>query len=273
MAAKLGILAGGGSLPAQLVEVCRQDGRDVFVLAFEGHTDPQTVADVEHAWTRLGSAGGAIKTLKCAGVEQLVMAGPITRPSLAELKPDLRSAQFFAKAGKRIFGDDGLLSAVISALEDEGFCVIGVDDLLQHLIAEAKSYGRLQPDEAARADIERGVTVAKALGVQDVGQSVVVQQGLVLGVEAVEGTDALLERCAALGRQGPGGVLVKIKKPMQEHRADLPTIGTRTVEKAAAAGLRGIAVEAGGALVVDGGGVAQAADHAKIFVVGIPIIR
>jgi DUF1009 family protein len=270
MAGKLGILAGGGELPAQLIEACRRNGREVFVLAFEGHT-PATVAGVAHAWIRLGAAGSAFETLKQAGVAELVMAGGVTRPSLAELRPDLRTARWLATTGARALGDDGLLSAVVRSLEAEGFGVVGVDEILKHLLAEAKVYGRLAPDAQAEADIQRGIAVAGALGAADVGQGVVVQQGIVLAVEAAEGTDALLRRAGELRRDGPGGVLVKIKKPGQEHRADLPTIGKRTVEAAAAAGLRGIAVEAGGTLVVDGDTLGAAADAAGLFVVGLQI--
>ncbi len=271
MAGKLGIVAGGGDLPARLIEVCRERSRDVFVVALEGHTDPGTVKDVEHIWVRLGAASAALEPLRAAGVEELVMAGPVTRPSLSELRPNLRVARFFAKVGKRALGDDGLLRAVIGTLEEEGFRVLGVDEILGDLIAEAKTYGRHEPDAQAWRDIEQGIEVAKAIGAQDVGQAAVVQQGIVLGLEAVEGTDALLARCGEVRRDGPGGVLVKMMKPGQEHRADLPTIGTRTVTAAAAAGLRGIAVEAGGTLIVDAAKVAAAADEAGLFVIGIAV--
>jgi hypothetical protein len=125
------------------------------------------------------------------------------------------------------------------------------------------------PDAQAEDDIALGFRVVRALGALDIGQAAVVQQGLVLGLEAIEGTDALIARCAALRREGPGGVLVKAPKPGQERRADLPTIGRRTVEAAAAAGLRGIAVEAGASLVIDHAAVAVAADRAGLFVVGV----
>jgi DUF1009 family protein len=271
MAGKLGILAGRGELPAQLVDACRVQGRDVFLLAFEGHTDPGIVEGVAHAWTRLGAAASAIETLKDAGVRELVMAGAVARPSLTELRPDLRTAKWLTRVGARGLGDDGILSAIIRTLEDEGFRVTGVDEILKHLVAQAKTYGRLKPDGQARTDIERAVAVARALGLADVGQGVVVQQGIVLAVEAAEGTDALLRRAGELRRDGAGGVLVKVMKPRQEHRADLPTIGTRTVEGAATAGLRGIAVEAGGALIMGSEAVAAAADAAGLFVVGIAI--
>ena len=266
----LGIIAGSGDLPARLVAACRKAGRGVYLVAIEGQTDDQLLAEVDHVTVRLGAASHAFEPLRAAGVEELVMAGRIERPSLAALRPDMKTAKFLAKLGRRAFGgDDGLLRAVIEGIEEEGFRVIGVDDVMGEVLAHEGPYGKGMPDDDARADIERGVAVAKALGAVDVGQSVVVQQGIVLGVEAVEGTEALLRRCAELRRAGAGGVLVKIKKPGQERRADLPTIGVQTVQDAAAAGLRGIAVEAGGTLVIDAAAVGDAADQAGLFVVGI----
>lgn len=270
-ATRLGILAGGGELPARLIEVCRARGREVFVLAFEGQTDPATVSGVDHAWTRLGQVGTAIKALHDAGVTELVMIGPVGRPALSELRPDLHGVRFLARVGAASLGDDGLLRAVIGELEREGFRVIGADDVLNDLLAPAGPYGALTPDQDAERDIARGIAVARALGGVDVGQAVVVQQGIVLGVEAVEGTDRLLERCAGLCREGPGGVLVKLKKPHQEARVDLPTIGVETLRAAAAAGLRGIAVEAGGTLIIDRDALAAAADEAGLFVVGVEV--
>ncbi len=271
MADKLGILAGGGDLPARLVEACRASGREVFVLAFEGHTDPETVRGVEHAWARLGAIGAAIQTLRRAGVGELVMAGPIRRPSLRELRPDLRGLQFFAKVGPDALGDDGLLRAAVAALEEEGFRLLGIEDVLSGILAGEGPLGKLSPDDQAARDIARGVAVARALGAADVGQSVVVQEGLVLGVEAIEGTDRLLARCKDLRRAGPGGVLVKLKKPGQETRVDLPTVGSHTVRRAADAGLRGVAVQAGATLVVDRAAAVEAADAAGLFLVGIRV--
>lgn len=273
MTGKLGIIAGGGPLPARIVEICRRTDRPVFVLALEGHTDRATVRDAEHIWIRLGAAGSAIDLLHAAAVEELVLVGPITRPSLPQLRPDLRTMQLLAKIGASVLGDDGLLRAIVGVLEAEGFRVVGVEDLLRDLLVPEGTLGRHAPDAEAEADIRRGIHVAKALGTVDVGQAVVVQQGLVLGVEAIEGTDALLSRVSALRREGPGGVLVKVKKPGQERRVDLPTIGVETVEKAHAAGLRGIAVQSSGGLIVDRDAVVRAADAAGLFVVGRAVLE
>jgi DUF1009 family protein len=168
-------------------------------------------------------------------------------------------------------GDDGLLSNLIAELEAEGFRVIGPEVVLTELVASEGVYGSITPDEIAVADIDRGFNVARGLGSFDVGQAVVVQQGLVLAVEAIEGTDAMLSRAGELHREGPGGILVKVKKPDQEQRVDLPTIGVNTVEKAAAAGLRGIAIQAGHAFIVDREEVVRLADQKGLFITGITI--
>ena len=272
MPPKLGILAGGGALPARVIETCRDTGRDFFVLAFKDQTDPETVTGTSHAWVRLGAAGDAIELLHGAGVEDVIMAGAIRRPTLAALRPDLRGARLFAKLGVAMLGDDKLLSAVVRELEEqEGFRVVGPESLLPNSLATVGVLGDHRPDEQALEDTRRGVEVALGIGALDVGQGAVVQQGLVLAVEAVEGTDAMLARAAKLRRDGPGGVLVKVRKPGQEPRADLPTIGVATVEAAARAGLRGIAVEAGGALLVDPNKIIRAADEAGLFLLGVEV--
>lgn len=269
MAGKLGIVAGGGRLPRLLINACRESGRDFFVLALKGQADPAIVKDAPHAWIRIGAAGSGFEILRSEGVAELVMAGRVRRPSLIDLRPDLRTMKFFAKLGIRGIGDDGLLRAVIRELEGEGYRVVGIGDLLPALRAEEGVMGRHRPDAQAESDIARGRAVLAALGRVDVGQAVVVQQGIVLGVEAVEGTDAMLHRCAKLKRDGPGGVLVKFSKHGQETRVDMPTIGPDTVSSAARAGLRGIAIEAGATIVVDRDELAAAADHAGLFIVGV----
>lgn len=269
MSPKLGIIAGSGPLPGYVIAACRAHGRPFFVLALEGFAEADVVSDVPHAWCRMGAGGKGIDLLKQAGAEELVMIGPVKRPSLGALRPDAYTAKVIAKLGVAALGDDGILQTVRKQIESHGFRFVGVEEILADLLAIEGPYGKIQPDERARVDIERGVEVARELGGLDVGQAVVVQQGIVLGVEAIEGTDALLARCDGLRREGAGGVLVKLRKQGQDRRIDLPTIGVTTVENAARAGLRGIAVEAGGALVVDHEKVAQRADKAKLFVVGI----
>lgn len=242
------------------------------MLALEGEAAPEMVAGLPHAWCRIGAAAKGLKLLRDHGVRELVIAGGVRRPSLGAIRPDWRATKFFAKVGYRLLGDDGLLSAIARELEIEGFHLVGAHELLdERASAPEGSLGRLKPSTDAMADIDRGVEIARALGALDVGQAVVVQQGLVLGVEAIEGTDALLRRCAGLRREGPGGVLVKIEKPGQETRIDRPTVGPQTVRLAAEAGLVGIAIEAGSTLVIDRDRVISEADAAGLFVIGIRV--
>ncbi|WP_193180179.1 LpxI family protein [Nisaea sediminum] len=271
---KLGILAGGGVLPRRIAERRLESGDGVFVIAFEGQTDPETVEGLEHAWMRLGATGATLKRLKEASVEEVVMAGPMRRPAFSDLSLDLRSAKALARAGRKAFGDDGLLSLIIEELERDGFRVVGIDDVLGGYLMPEGTLTDAVPGEAARQDIFRGLEVLTALSPADVGQAVAVQEGLVLAVEAVEGTDAMVARAGQLKRSGaPGPVLVKIKKLGQERRADLPTIGVETVRGAVSAGFQGIAVEAGSTILVDREAVVAAADAEGLFLTGISALR
>lgn len=262
----LGILAGSGALPGRLIEACAKAGRPVFVLAFAGAADPAVVGKVPHAWIRLGQAGTGLGILRAHGVRELVMAGGVQRPSPLALRPDWRTLKFFAALGWRALGDDGLLRAVIHALEAEGFTVVGAESILERDLALEGPLGERVPDPSAVADIALGLAMAREHGARDKGQAVVVAAGQVVDREGPDGTDALLRRCKG---RAAGGVLVKTSKPGQERRADLPAIGPDTVAAAAAAGLKGIAVEAGATLLIDRAAIVQAADRAGLFVVGM----
>jgi DUF1009 family protein len=266
MTGKLAIVAGGGDLPRMLVDACRAAGREFVVIAFTGHADPAALRDVPHVWLRLGAVGRGLAILREEGVEDVVMAGAVRRPSLVSLRPDWRAVRFLMKLGRRGIGDDGLLRRIVREFEEEGFRVVGADEILTNLTSSPGTLGMVEPDAAAMHDIARGIEVLRIISGADVGQAVVVQDGIVLGVEAVEGTDALLSRCDGLRREGPGGVLVKMRKTGQETRVDLPTIGPETVRGAAAAGLRGIAVEAGGVLILDQAETIRLAGEAGLFV-------
>ena len=218
---------------------------------------------------RLGAVTAGIDVLRLANCEDVVFVGAVERPSLLNLGLDVRGTKLFAKYGKAALGDNHLLSIIVKELENEGFNVLGADDLLEELLVEEGTLGCHRPDEAAEIDIHRGLQVAKALGALDVGQAVVAQQGVILGVEGIDGTDALITRCAILQREGPGGILVKAKKPGQERRVDLPTIGIETMLACASAGFRGIAIEAGVTLVLHRDAVVAAADQAGLFLVAI----
>jgi DUF1009 family protein len=266
----LGILAGGGRLPGQVAAAARAAGRDVFLVGLEGFAEPAVLAPWPHEVIRILAAGRIIAALREHECKDLVLVGPVRRPSLLGLRPDAEGARILARIGRAAFlGDDGLLAAVVRVFAEEGFRVLGAHDILAEAIGPAGLLSTTAPDARAMADIQRGVEVARALGAVDVGQGCVVQQGIVLAVEAAEGTDAMLARCAGLTWPGPGGVLVKLVKPGQDRRTDLPTIGPDTIRGAIAAGLRGVAFEAGGTILAQRDEAIAAADAAGLFLLGL----
>lgn len=269
-AKKLGIIAGGGTLPHSLIEYCQKVGREYFVLAIENNADKSIFSEkIPHTWIRIGQAGTGFKRFKDEKVEEVVMIGTIHRPSFKDLIPDMRTTAFFAKIGTKALGDDGILRALIKEIEAEKMRVVGIHEVMNDILVKSGSLGKIKPDKDDEIDIKRGVKVAFELGRLDVGQAVIVQQGLVLGVEGIEGTDELIKRCSGYKRKGSGGVLVKLRKPQQDMRIDLPTIGPKTIENAKACGLKGLAVHAGNTLIVNEEEVINAANKAGLFIIGI----
>jgi DUF1009 family protein len=268
-APKLGIIAGGGDAPRQLIAACRRNGRPFFVIALEGQADAGLAEDAPHVVLGLGAGEKLKKTLAEQEIAEVVMIGRVRRPSLAELRPDWLALKLLTKIGFKSLGDDGLLRGIGTAIEDEmGVRVIGAHEVFEELLAPHGLLTARAPDAEDEADIARGITVATALGVCDVGQAVVVQRGLVLGVEAVEGTDALIARAATLKRAGGGGVLVKRAKPQQDRRFDLPSIGPATIEALAAGGFGGVVVQADASLIVERTATVALADAKGLFIVG-----
>lgn len=268
-APKIGIIAGGGTAPRELIDFCVQNGQAFHVICLEGQADPTCGDGVSHVWLPLGAVGRLKKEVAAQKIEALVMLGRVRRPSLAEIKPDLLALKVLGRIGLNRSGDDALLTALGKALEAEtGARVIGAHEIMGDLLMPLGCLTRVRPDAEAEKDIRRGFDVARGLGLLDVGQAVVVQQGLVLGLEAIEGTDALVARCGLLQRDGARGVLVKAAKPQQDARFDLPTIGPATVDSVVTAGLRGVAIEAGRALLVARDETLAKADAAGVFIVG-----
>jgi DUF1009 family protein len=265
---KLGILAGTGELPRRLVEACRAAGREVFVVTFEGENENRELAGAPGATLPLGAVGRTFEALRQAGCTEVVMAGRFRRPALTSLRPDLRGARLLPKI-VRAGGDDALLRVLASEIESEGFRVIGPEDVLPRLLASRGPLGAKRPTAADERDIARGVAVLKALSPFDVGQAVVVEGERVLGIEGPEGTDALIDRSRAFRSQPGKGFLVKMMKAGQDARVDRPAIGPGTVERISAAGLAGIACEAGATLIIDAVAVGERADALGVFLTGV----
>ncbi len=266
---KLAVIAGGGELPAQIIRACRERSAACHVIRIAGFADPVLGGDE----CGFGEAGKILRILKDQNCDAAVFAGVVRRPDFAALKADWRGAamlpKILAAAAK---GDGALLQVVVDTVESEGVKVIGAEEALGSLKAPAGALGAVAPDESNLRDIAKAAALIDALGPFDVGQAAVVALGLTLAVEAAEGTDAMLERCAGLplGVRGGGksGVLVKKPKPGQELRIDLPVIGPQTIRNIAAAGLNGVAYEAERALIIDRDSMVWLADEAGLFVYG-----
>lgn len=266
---RLGILAGSGELPRMVAEADRKSGGNPYIIGFAGYATRETVAGFEHAFMRLGAVGHYLARLRKAGVTEVVAIGPVRRPTWRTLRPDFRGVLVMAKIMASPGGDDHMLKIVRQEIERDGFVVRGADEFLPQAIAPHGVFGKISPDSSFAADIASGAHIAHAIGELDIGQAIVIQQGIVLGVEGIEGTNNLIMRCGALKRTGRAPVLVKMKKPQQDCRMDMPTIGMETVAEAVKAGFAGIVVEAGGVLVSRMEAMTKAADAAGIFVVGV----
>jgi DUF1009 family protein len=271
---KLGIIAGGGELPVALAEYCAAASLPYFVARISPYAD--TALDRHPGATHgLGAMGARMQTLREAGCDALVLIGQVPRQDPRALKlDDVAIGMLPALLAAAPEGDDALLRAVMAEHEKAGFKIVGAEEAMAALLATSGAWGVHAPDAAATRDMIKAARIASAIGAMDIGQGVVVCDGVVLAVEAQEGTDAMLQRVAVLPEalrgtpQARRGVLVKRPKPMQERRIDLPTIGVRTIEGAAAAGLSGIAVEAGGALAVRREALVAVADAMGLFVYG-----
>jgi DUF1009 family protein len=271
---KLGLIAGGGALPVEIATHCRRAGRPFFVVRLKGSAGPE-LARFPGVDVGIAELGKCFKALKRAGCEAVCFAGQVMRPDFRALTPDLRGLRALPgvlAAGRK--GDDALLRALLGEFEKEGFTVEGAHEVMGDLTLPPGPLGRIRPGPEHAGDIARALDVARAIGRLDIGQGAVVCEGLVLAVEAQEGTDAMLRRVGELpaairgAPEAPRGVLAKAPKPIQETRIDLPTIGLGTIQRAARAGLAGIAGEAHGLIVLDREAVIALADELGLFIVG-----
>lgn len=273
---RLAIIAGSGKLPLFLAEAARAAGQDPFVLRLKNEAD-DLWQGFDSAVIGVGDMAGLSALFRQHGISRVVMSGAVKRrPAFGEIRVNWKSLLKLPMALKTLLagGDDAVLRMVISLIEAQGCEVLGAHEILPGLLATVGPIGAISPSADDLKDIERGAEAAEALGRLDVGQGAVSVGGRIVALEGVEGTDAMLARVQSLRGEGRisqrrRGVLVKLCKPQQDLRADLPTIGVSTVENAKAAGLAGVAVEAGRAIVVERDAVVAAADAAGLFVVGI----
>lgn len=267
------IIAGNGLLPIDVAAALKADGNPPFVLPLRGEADP-VLYEYEHQEISVMDFGLLIRSMRAAGVSKVVLAGGVrNRPHLSDLKlnwPTLSAVPYVLAAfGK---GDDALLRAFMRLLERFGFRMVGAHEVVPDLLApeEARCLTRCTADARERRNIALAMEAALRLGDLDVGQGAIAAGGRVVALEGAEGTDEMILRVEALRKAGRipkrGGVLVKMAKPRQDERADLPAIGLSTVENAARAGLSGIAVEAGRAFILGFGETIAAADEKGLFI-------
>jgi DUF1009 family protein len=264
----LGIIAGGGPLPGELAASCERDGIKPFLIAFKGQTDPKNLKGRDHVWLQLRTAGHVPDVLRERNIKNIVMIGAIRRPNIFELIPDLKTAKLVSRIGLNSLGDNGLLSGLRSWLEEEGLRIRGIHTYMTDLLTPEGVLGTVQPAPEDFADIKKGLEISQTLGALDIGQSAIVQQGIVLGLEGIEGTDNLIRRCGRLKRRGRGPILVKTCKPQQDRDLDLPVIGLRTIRSAVRNGFSGIVLHAGSSMIINRAEVIAAADKAGIFILG-----
>ena len=273
----IAIICGGGTLPFAVADSIRERGGRVVLFPIRGWADPVATAEYPHHWIAIGQAGRFKRLMQMEGCRDLVLIGNLVRPAIRELRFDLTTLRMLPRviAAYR-GGDDHLLSGVSRLFEDlGGFHLVSAKDVAPEVLVREGILGRIQPSERDNDDIQRGLAVLRATGPFDIGQAVVVADKHVLALEAAEGTDRMLQRIADLREVGRiktpvgRGVLIKGPKPGQDHRFDLPTIGPRTIDEVSRAGLAGLAVVAGAALIAEPARVIAAADAATVFVAGI----
>lgn len=276
-ATPLALVCGGGSMPLAVAESVAARGRQVVLFPLRGAAEGLAVERFPHHWVYVGQLGKLFRLARAAGCREVVFIGSLVRPSIWHVHPDLTGLMLVPKvlAAYR-GGDDHLLSGMARLFEQQGFSLRGAHEVAPEILIPEGALGHAQPSPRDRDDIALGLDYLHAAGPYDIGQAVVVAGKHILAVEAAEGTDAMLARVADMRANGRvrapagNGVLVKAPKRGQDRRFDLPSIGPRTVEGVAHAGLAGIAVTAGSTIVAEPVALTTAADRAGIFVFGMP---
>jgi UDP-2,3-diacylglucosamine hydrolase len=273
----IGLIAGGGMLPFAVADSLMARNISPTFFALKGACDPTQVQRFRHHWISIGQLGRLTSLLRAENCRDLVFIGSLVRPALSEIRLDWGTVRVIRSVWVAFRGgDDHLLTGIAGIFERDGFRMVGIRDVAPDLLMPLGCLTRASPDDSAVADIAKGRDVLRALSPFDIGQATVVIDGHVVGIEDIEGTDGLLARVARLRAErrirakAARGVLVKAPKTGQDLRFDLPTLGPRTVEGVAAAGLAGIAIVAGNTIIAEPQAMIEAADRAGLFVSGLP---
>ncbi len=259
---KLGIVAGSGGIPKQLIDACKAQNIQTYVIGIKGQTD-HVVPD---SWGRIGTAGKMIRDFKSQNLSDLIFIGGVKRPTIFDLWPDWFTFKFFLKVWLNSFGDNSLLEAMRQELEFQNFRIHGVHKYLPELLMTKGCISHLHPSEKLKADIKIGIQDSQSLGLADIGQAVIVKDGTVIAREDKKGTSAMIMRHGV-----EGAILVKTCKPQQDKDLDLPTIGPNTVQLCADKKMAGIVGHAGYSLLVDKDLAVKIADENNLFLIGVTI--
>lgn len=270
------IICGGGAFPAAVAEAVNKQGRPVFLFLLRGYADA-ALERYPHEWVKLGSLAKYIAARKRHGLNEIVFIGSVVRPRVSQIGLDWRSLLLVPRITKLFLGgDDRLLSGAAKIFEEHGYTLRGAHEVAPDILIPEGLVTNLKPSPREQTDIETGLSLLRAIDSFDVGQAVVIAGERVIAIEGAEGTEGLLVRVAEMRRSGRlklaarDGVLVKVPKPSQDRRVDLPAVGIDTILQAKAAGLSGIAIEAQGAIVVDAQQFVEEADKQGLFVVALP---
>jgi DUF1009 family protein len=267
--ATLGIVMGRGDLPALLVEACKKKKRPYFLLPIAGQSEESFVKNHPHAWISFGQIKKTLDLLKENNIKELVFGGTVRRPSFFSMKLDRKGLQWLLRIGFKAFGDDGLLSGLTKFLEKEGLTIVGVPHIVKELLMPGGTLGETKPSAQDKESIQKGFVAAKELGRRDVGQGVVVAKGHLIAKENIKGTDAMICQAAEQLQGKKEAILVKVSKPNQEERMDLPTIGPKTIEMLSRYEYKGVALEAGAGLILNQKETVALANKKGLFVYGV----
>ena len=267
----LAIIAGKGDLPQMIINKCLKDKRKFILVLIKGQLYDKDYSKYNPHIIHIGHIGEALRIFKENEITQIVLAGGISKPSMANIKVDSKGAILLSKITKaKLFGDNNVLTSVTKFFEKEGFEIIGVDQIIDNLLTKKGVLGKIKPSKENLQDIELGKNLIKAISEFDVGQSVVTQQKQILSIEDVGGTDALINRCGNLQLKiGSKPVLVKIKKSGQNTKVDLPSLGVETIHNLHKSNFAGVALEAKSSLIINKEEVLKLANQYDIFLIGI----
>lgn len=265
---KIGIVAGAGYLPKHVLEACKEQNIPYVVIGLEKETSFDLFKDEKIHTFKIYNISKIFDFLKSEGVNYLTLAGKVKRANISRLLLDFKGAILFAKVIRKGLSDGAILKTILDFIEQEGFKIIAPEKVANNIILNKGYITKSKPDLVAEKDIKQGIKILRGIASFDVGQALIIQNGLVLGVEAAEGTDDLIKRCGEIRQEGEGPILIKIIKPEQDKRVDLPCIGPDTILNAQKYGIRGIAAEAGSTLVLDQVNTVKLANRLGIFIHG-----